>query len=69
MMKEMLKPLTSSSSLGGDDEESSLGSGGALGEFASEALGKALSAGGGFGIANRILHDLSHSGNQKVTGG
>jgi Rod binding domain-containing protein len=43
-----------------------------LGEFASEALGKALSQRGGFGIANSIIRDLSHSGNRhgsgKVTG-
>ena len=31
------------------------GSGGALREFASEALGQALSEQGGFGIANRIV--------------
>jgi Rod binding domain-containing protein len=48
------------------------GSGGALGEFASEALGQALSERGGFGIADRIVKELSHpvtsskrEGNQK----
>jgi Rod binding domain-containing protein len=73
-MKELMKPMTRGNSLTGDDQDSDSGSGGisgsggALGEFASEALGRALSDGGGFGIANRIVKDLSHSGNRAVTG-
>lgn len=64
MMKELLEPMTrSGSSLEGeDDDESASGSAGALGSFASEALGQAISAAGGFGIANKILKTLSHSG-------
>jgi len=65
MMKELVKPMTSSNSLTGEDDDS--GSGSALGEYASEALGRALSEQGGFGIANRIVKDLSHTGNQKGT--
>jgi Rod binding domain-containing protein len=66
MMKELMKPLSHGSSLtgseaDGDDDE---GSGGALGEFAQEALGRALSDQGGFGIATSIVKQLSHSGNQ-----
>lgn len=63
MMKEMLKPMTSGSTLTGEDEDSdsSSGSGGALGQFASEALGRGLSEHGGFGVANRIIQDLSQS--------
>ncbi len=67
MMKELLKPMTSGDALTGaedSDSDSGAGSGGALGEFASEALGKALSERGGFGIADRIVRELSHSGNQ-----
>ncbi|MGA2808728.1 MAG: hypothetical protein ABSE87_11375 [Terracidiphilus sp.] len=63
MMKELLKPLSSGSGLTGDEE----GSGGALGEFASEALGRALSEAGGLGIANSIVHDLSRSGTRPVS--
>jgi Rod binding domain-containing protein len=74
LMKEMMAPLTKSTSVpgvgggadGSDDEDQ--GSGGALGEFAAESLGKALSAAGGFGIANRILKEIGpahgHTGNQ-----
>jgi Rod binding domain-containing protein len=68
MMKELLKPMTSGGSLTGEDEDSDAGSGGALGEFASEALGRALSEHGGFGIASSIVQDLSHSGNKSETG-
>jgi Rod binding domain-containing protein len=69
MMKELLKPLARGSLLtgaDGDDDEDA-GSGGALGEFASEALGQALSARGGFGIADRIVKDLSHSEGRRVS--
>jgi Rod binding domain-containing protein len=64
MMQELMKPLTHGSSLTGEDDDSDSGSSGALGEFASEALGKALSEHGGFGIASSIVKQLSHSGNQ-----
>jgi Rod binding domain-containing protein len=67
MMKELLKPMTGGDALaGGDgDDDSSVDSSGALGEFASEALGQALSERGGFGIADRIVRELSHSGPQR----
>jgi len=75
MMQELLKPMMRGDVLTGaedDDSDSGAGSGGALGEFASEMLGQALSERGGFGIADRILRELSPSGNQhaggKVTG-
>jgi len=69
MMKELMKPLHGGSGLTGtDDTDEDSGAGGALGEFASEALGKALSAGGGFGIAHQIIKALSHTGNQPGVG-
>jgi Rod binding domain-containing protein len=61
MMKELLKPLNDSDPLTGGDG-SGAGSSGALGDFASEALGQALSRQGGFGIADSIVHHLSRSG-------
>jgi Rod binding domain-containing protein len=69
MMKELMKPLNRGTSLtgadaDGDDDE---GSGGALGEFAQEALGRALSEQGGFGIATSIVKQLTHAGNQSGT--
>ena len=67
MMQELLKPMTSGNGLDGEDGDSASGSGGALGEFASEALGQALSEQGGFGIATGIVRELSHSGNKPAT--
>jgi Rod binding domain-containing protein len=69
MLEELLKPMTGKDALTGDEDQSGdAGACGALGQFASEALGRALSQAGGFGIANRIVHDLSHSGTQSRTG-
>lgn len=74
MMKELLKPMTEGDALTGteDDPDAGEGSGGALGEFASESLGQSLSYHGGLGIARQIIQELSHTGNQpekgKVTG-
>jgi len=68
MMKELLKPMTGNGALIGNEDGPEAGSNGALGEFASEALGKALSLAGGFGIANSLIHNLSHSGNRHQTG-
>jgi Rod binding domain-containing protein len=61
LMKELLRPMTESGSLTGDGDGS--GGAGTLGEFASESLAGALSASGGFGIADRILGEVSRSGN------
>ena len=63
MMKELLKPMTESDGLGSENS-----GGGVLAEFGAEALGKALSQRGGFGIANQIIARLSQSGNQSGTG-
>jgi Rod binding domain-containing protein len=70
MMKELLKPMTNGDALTGaeDDSDSGTGAGGALGEFASEALGQSLSERGGFGIADRIIKELSHTGNRHPSG-
>lgn len=70
MMKELMAPLTSGKDLLGNGDDQ--GSSSALTSFAQEALGKALSEHGGFGIATSIIHQLSangnHSGNSPVPG-
>ena len=68
MMQELMKPMTHGSSLTGEDDDSASGSGGALGEFATEALGRGLSERGGFGIARSVLEDISHSGHMTANG-
>ena len=69
MMKELMKPLNRGTSLTGTDRdtEDDPGSEGALGEFASEALGRALSEQGGFGIASSIVNKLSPEVHQNGT--
>jgi Rod binding domain-containing protein len=68
MMKELLAPLQSGKDgLTGEDEESS-GSTSALGAFAGEALGKAISEHGGFGIARSILKQLERAASKGQTG-
>jgi Rod binding domain-containing protein len=76
MMKELLKPMTGQDSqdsqdfLTGEanDAGGDAGSSGSLGQFASEALGQALSQKGGFGLADSIIRDLSHSGTRHGSG-
>lgn len=53
MMKELVRPMTRF------DNEDGLGSGGALTDFAGDALAQSLSRAGGFGIAEAIVAHLS----------
>lgn len=74
MMKELLKPL-SSSGLKADDGDSSedgdddTGAGGAMAAYATEAFGNALSSRGGFGVATGIIASLSHPKTQVTAAG
>jgi Rod binding domain-containing protein len=76
MMQELLRPMTGGDALAGEDDGagpelgSGSGSGGALADFATEALGEALSQRGGFGIADRIVRELTpvNRGPNGVTG-
>lgn len=61
MMKELLAPMARSGDMFADSEGDENG---ILGEFASESLAGAISAHGGLGIADRIVHSLSQSGNR-----
>jgi Rod binding domain-containing protein len=67
MMQELMKPLTSANGLNGEESDSASGSAGALGGFASEALARALSEQGGFGIADSIVRQLTPASNSQVT--
>lgn len=58
LMTELLKPLQGGNGLTGEGSDSGAGSEGALSGFASESLARAISERGGFGIADRILHQL-----------
>lgn len=67
MMKELLKHMSGGDELSSDDDDADAG-GGVLGEFATEALGQGLSAGGGFGIADEVVRSLSRSGTAPDSG-
>ena len=72
LMAELLKPMQQSDGLtGADSGDGGSGSGGALAGFASESLARAISERGGFGIADRILHQFEsgHSGGQQGQNG
>ena len=60
LMKELLKPLTAAGEDDGTGGSAGLGDAGALGEFASEALGEGISRHGGLGIARMITESISH---------
>jgi Rod binding domain-containing protein len=67
LMKELLRPLIQSSKLLGNEDTDETGGAGTLGEFAAESLAESLSTHGGLGIANRIIGELSRSGNASQT--
>ena len=56
MMKELLQPMSRNDALFREDDGDDKG---ILGEFASESLAGALSTGGGLGIADRLIHEIS----------
>lgn len=62
MMKEILMPLTEDMAKEGSDD-TGMGANGALTEFATESLGRALSTHGGLGIAKEVLKSVSQSRN------
>jgi flagellar protein FlgJ len=62
LMAELLKPLQGGDGLTGEDSDNGAGSEGVLSGFASESLARAISERGGFGIADRILHQLESAG-------
>jgi Rod binding domain-containing protein len=69
MMKELMAPLDDGHGLTGDEGDED-GSSSALSSFAGEAMGKAISERGGFGIAKSILNQLVpgniHSGKRTL---
>ena len=67
MMKGFLEPLQKDG-LFSEEGEGSEGSGNALMSFGSEALAKAISERGGFGIATKIIGHFKQGGSSGTTG-
>lgn len=58
LMKELVSPMTHAT---GTEDDSDASSAGALADFASGALGQALSMRGGLGMADNIIRSLSRN--------
>lgn len=66
LMAELLKPLQQTDGLTGEVSDGcGAGSGGALGDFASESLARAISERGGFGIADEVLRQVNAASPRK----
>ncbi len=59
MLQEILKPLNFSASPGSDEDSESSGAGSTIQGYGTEALAKAVSDGGGFGIAQHIIQQVA----------
>jgi Rod binding domain-containing protein len=64
LMEELLKPLATGGVPGDDEDDDGsnsdgLGSAGAVGSFAVDSLAQAISQHGGFGIADKLIAQLS----------
>jgi flagellar protein FlgJ len=73
MLQEMLKPMRGGKdSWGGDDKSENDSASDTIGSFGTEAFAKAISKGGGFGIARQVISQvkLEHQKNsEKKTSG
>jgi peptidoglycan hydrolase FlgJ len=73
MLQEMLKPMRGGKdSWGGDDKSDSDSASDTISSFGTEAFAKAISKGGGFGIARQVISQvkLEHQKNsEKKTSG
>jgi flagellar protein FlgJ len=71
LMKEFLKPLQHDSLFaeeGGKDDDDTGGSAETLMSYGAEAMAKAISEHGGFGIAQKILDHFKQTANPPQTG-
>ena len=69
MLQELLKPMQHGQSSWGDEEKSDDSSTDSISSFGTEAVAKAISKGGGFGIAKQIVSKvtLEHQRNSEKT--
>jgi flagellar protein FlgJ len=66
MLQELLKPMEhGQDSWGGDDEKSDDTTFDTMSSFGSETMAKAISKGGGFGIARKVVSQITSERQQK----
>jgi flagellar protein FlgJ len=59
MLQELLKPMQHGQSSWGDEEKSEDSASDTISSFGTEAIAKAISKGGGFGIARRVVEQIT----------
>jgi len=59
MLQQMMKSLKFGQAPGDADGEEAGGANGTLQSYGTEALAKGIASGGGFGIAERIIHQVT----------
>jgi flagellar protein FlgJ len=59
MLQELLKPMQHGQSSWGDEEKSDDSASDTISSFGTEAIAKAISQGGGFGIAKQIVSKVT----------
>jgi flagellar protein FlgJ len=59
MLQELLKPMQHGQSSWGDEEKSEDSASDTMSGFGTEAIAKAISKGGGFGIARRVVEQVT----------
>lgn len=75
MLEQMLKGLSFSGAPGEDPEDSQAGAAGTVQSFGTEAVAKAIAAGGGFGLARQIVRQVqaeqqsTNGGQAEIPGG
>ena len=62
MLQELLKPMQHGQSSFGDEDKSEDSSTDTLGSYGTEAMARAISKGGGFGIAKQIVAKVTSEG-------
>jgi peptidoglycan hydrolase FlgJ len=59
MLQELLKPMQHGQSSWGDEEKNEDSASDTMSSFGTEAIAKAISKGGGFGIARRVVEQVT----------
>jgi peptidoglycan hydrolase FlgJ len=65
MLQELLKPMQHGQSSWGDEEKSEDSASDTISSFGTEAIAKAISKGGGFGIARRVVEQVTKEQQQR----
>ena len=65
MLQELLKPMQHGQSSWGDEQKSEDSASDTISSFGTEAIAKAMSKGGGFGIARRVVEQVTQEHQQR----